>query len=179
MNWPTAIGRRVIQSTGVIFIVICRLSQGKRGGEVALVTDSCPNWSENTGAPLQPGRGHRHFPTSGNRTQALQRFFPADKRSSYSNCYSRVPPDGGLLGGGVRASPQVSPLDKWADRAKDPHSTRVGFPTPHLGFSLIPRPRHRHLQIRNGKKHVSENCPSLVKHIQQAHPQRKSTLVHR
>jgi hypothetical protein len=37
------------------FHIIWLLAQGKRVSEVALVTDYCPNWSENTGAPLQPG----------------------------------------------------------------------------------------------------------------------------
>src|SRR5258708_23617228 len=33
--------------------------------------------------------GRRDLPISGNRTQALQRFFPMDKRISYANCLSK------------------------------------------------------------------------------------------
>ena len=36
------------------FHIIWRFSQRKRVGELALVTDYCPNWSENSGAQLQP-----------------------------------------------------------------------------------------------------------------------------
>ena len=136
------------------FHIIWLLAQGKRVGEVALVTDYCPNWirilvrrynqhgpqaltdqrKQNTGAPA--------LLSSGQKKQLLQLL-------------EQAPPDGGLWTG-----PKVA---HWmSGQIERKIHTQPGWDyLKNLGFSLhIPRPRHRHLQIRNDKKHLSENCQS-------------------
>lgn len=67
------------------FHIILRLSQGKRVGEDALVTDYCPNWSENSGAPLQPAGATGTFRPAETEHRRSSAFFQRTKEAGTPN----------------------------------------------------------------------------------------------
>jgi transposase len=154
MNWHTALGRRLIQSNGVIFI----LSGGFPRGSVSARSP----WSQTIvriGARILARRYNQDGPQvladqRKQNTGALP-LLSNGQRNQLRQLLEQAPPDGGLWTG-----PKVA---FWMSGqiGRKIHAQRGWDYLKYLRFSLqIPRPRHRHPQIRNSKKHLSENCQS-------------------